>query len=639
MKQFSASNLRLKSVGWLKQYRGIKKLEVFKHSDLYQLWSYLYGEALAHDLEIDGNYLRPGHLLTSRKRIAEDLGISEHAVERRLKRLLKLNEIVEFTFTKYRIFYLTRWNELQKNNQENWDIPKDLMETVFKKYLKNPHTTCPPKENHKLKPETCRENFYFGTKTGQFSIKTAFYSVKFKQGNSPKVLLSKQVLKQKVKNPHTYNNDQFHYYLSIIKDQSSMDTVYDLLSLSKKQRNNNGTEGHFPGPTLLSNESIVSPERNAENSFKIKKTKELNTHTGNKNIIDVSGLFDQNKSSELKKLKSEKNKIINIPSRILDSYHEKIQILENLNKILGFKHKLPPVTSLFPASQSKLVLDCFSVLQDIKTGNFHNYKFNSRWMSQFKVTEWPGRADWVSWEEISTQLAKSAQNYSESLKNTKGEKYKNKSLLKFLYNRGTQKSNMLKYLNVGVQGKNHILSQNFFNKISDNAKIPFEKLYNDFVAKRQGESKDFYWANVYNLEKWYESNIMELYILNYNKNWSCINRFERLALYLNEYSQEKCKWFDDILDVSSKSFFSFTSWLLYEHDATLQVNAAQADKKGMEMWKNDSDQKIVIDEKRQQYLFEGMNYNDASNMAEFSWWAGFKRKWVGHTLERMRGVV
>ncbi len=105
------------SGGWIKLHRKIKEKGYYKNSSYVHLWVHLLLSAnhKPREFMFNGNIvvIKEGQLLTGRKRLSEDTGISESTIERILKLLETEQQIGQQKTTKHRIITILKWREYQ----------------------------------------------------------------------------------------------------------------------------------------------------------------------------------------------------------------------------------------------------------------------------------------------------------------------------------------------------------------------------------------------------------------------------------------------------------------------------------------------------------------------------------------------
>ena len=112
------------SNGWIKLHR--KMLDnpvVMKDADHLAVWVYLLLEAAHEDYKtlLGGKpiTLKPGQLITGRKKIAAALGINEHKADRVLKLLKSAHQIEQQGTSRGSVITILQWDEYQRREQPN----------------------------------------------------------------------------------------------------------------------------------------------------------------------------------------------------------------------------------------------------------------------------------------------------------------------------------------------------------------------------------------------------------------------------------------------------------------------------------------------------------------------------------------
>jgi len=107
---------------WIKLYEKLEHSSIYHDSELVHLWVHLLVKAQKfkktfpwNDGEIE---LMPGQLLTGRKRLTLETGISESKIQRALKRFIRCGMIEQQTTNKYRIITILNWDTYQNSEQQ-----------------------------------------------------------------------------------------------------------------------------------------------------------------------------------------------------------------------------------------------------------------------------------------------------------------------------------------------------------------------------------------------------------------------------------------------------------------------------------------------------------------------------------------
>jgi len=110
--------------GWVKLYRSIwKNPVVTADSDYLAVWIYLLTSANYEDTSVRFKgkrvYLKPGEMITGRKKISQELGVSESKVQRILKEFESEQQIEQRTDRHCRLISIQNWEKYQSNEQQN----------------------------------------------------------------------------------------------------------------------------------------------------------------------------------------------------------------------------------------------------------------------------------------------------------------------------------------------------------------------------------------------------------------------------------------------------------------------------------------------------------------------------------------
>lgn len=108
--------------GWIKSYRSIMDNPIVcKDVDHYAVWGYLIHNAAHTPTNVLFNgeriILRPGQLITGRKKIASFWGINEHKIDRILKRFEIEQQIEQVSSPVCRLISITNWAKYQSSEQ------------------------------------------------------------------------------------------------------------------------------------------------------------------------------------------------------------------------------------------------------------------------------------------------------------------------------------------------------------------------------------------------------------------------------------------------------------------------------------------------------------------------------------------
>ena len=108
--------------GWIKIHRRVTEKGYYKNSQYIHLWLHLLLNANHETKEFMWNkeiiMIKEGQLLTGRKELSEQTGISETTVERILKMFESEHQIGQQKTTKFRIITILNWTNYQLNGNE-----------------------------------------------------------------------------------------------------------------------------------------------------------------------------------------------------------------------------------------------------------------------------------------------------------------------------------------------------------------------------------------------------------------------------------------------------------------------------------------------------------------------------------------
>jgi len=108
--------------GWIKIHRKLKDKGYYRKSQYVHLWLHLLLSANHETKEFMWNnniiFIKEGQLLTGRKQLSHETGISQTTVERILKMLENGHQIGQQKTTKYRLITILNWTTYQKTDSK-----------------------------------------------------------------------------------------------------------------------------------------------------------------------------------------------------------------------------------------------------------------------------------------------------------------------------------------------------------------------------------------------------------------------------------------------------------------------------------------------------------------------------------------
>lgn len=102
--------------GWIKIHRQLLKWEWYDEPNTLRLFLHLLLKANHVEGEWRGIVINPGQLLTGRKKLSQELKLSEQEIRTSIKRLISTNEITIKPTNKYSIITVCNWGSYQANN-------------------------------------------------------------------------------------------------------------------------------------------------------------------------------------------------------------------------------------------------------------------------------------------------------------------------------------------------------------------------------------------------------------------------------------------------------------------------------------------------------------------------------------------
>jgi len=108
---------------YVKLFRSLKSWQWFAVNGMVHIWIYLLLNARYEDGYVYGVLVKKGQVITGRKKISRETGLSSQVIRTCLNRLKSTNEITIETTNKYSIITLIKWELYQcseiKSNQQN----------------------------------------------------------------------------------------------------------------------------------------------------------------------------------------------------------------------------------------------------------------------------------------------------------------------------------------------------------------------------------------------------------------------------------------------------------------------------------------------------------------------------------------
>ncbi len=104
--------------GWIKVHRSLLKWEWYDDVNTWRLFMHLLLRANHEDKKWRGQTIKRGQILTGRKALSAETGLSEKTVRTSLKKLEMTNEVAIKSTSKYSIITITKWNDYQDRGHQ-----------------------------------------------------------------------------------------------------------------------------------------------------------------------------------------------------------------------------------------------------------------------------------------------------------------------------------------------------------------------------------------------------------------------------------------------------------------------------------------------------------------------------------------
>lgn len=109
--------------GWIKLYREMIDWRWYKNKNVKILFIHLILRANHEDGSFENIKLTKGQLITGRKQLSEETGLSEREVRTALKKLVDTQEIIKESTSRFSIITICKWDNYQSMNSIS-DQPK-----------------------------------------------------------------------------------------------------------------------------------------------------------------------------------------------------------------------------------------------------------------------------------------------------------------------------------------------------------------------------------------------------------------------------------------------------------------------------------------------------------------------------------
>lgn len=100
-------------IGWLRIYRQLLNWEWYNDANAFRLFMHLLLTANYEPKRWQGIEIQSGQVVTGRKKLAKELGLSERNIRTSIERLKSTNEIAIKSTSKYSIITICKWEDYQ----------------------------------------------------------------------------------------------------------------------------------------------------------------------------------------------------------------------------------------------------------------------------------------------------------------------------------------------------------------------------------------------------------------------------------------------------------------------------------------------------------------------------------------------
>jgi hypothetical protein len=105
--------------GWIKLHRKMKEWEWYNNAPAFRLFTHLLLSANYKETTWKGLKIKPGQVITGRKTLSQETGLSEMQVRTALNNLKSTSEITIKSYNKFSIITIVSWVDHQEDNQQN----------------------------------------------------------------------------------------------------------------------------------------------------------------------------------------------------------------------------------------------------------------------------------------------------------------------------------------------------------------------------------------------------------------------------------------------------------------------------------------------------------------------------------------
>ena len=117
--------------GWIKLHRKLLEWEWYDDLPTFRLFTHLLLKVNFEKKKWRGIEILPGQIITGRKQLSEETGLTERQIRTSISRLKATNEVTTIKVKKYTVYSVLRWIDYQQNDHEN-DHENDQRATTTK---------------------------------------------------------------------------------------------------------------------------------------------------------------------------------------------------------------------------------------------------------------------------------------------------------------------------------------------------------------------------------------------------------------------------------------------------------------------------------------------------------------------------
>jgi len=216
--------------GYIKLHRRLTEWEWYRNSEMVHLFIHLLLMANHKDNDWQGMKVYRGQVITGRKKLSENTGLSEQSIRTCIKRLKSTSEITVKTTNRYSVISICNYdkynNIITDNNQDNNQPPNQQS------------TSDQPTTNHKQERKECKEGKEYKEDNIEFDVFWNLYNKKInRKGCERKWNKLKDTERQKI-------IDTLPSFLASIKDKQYQPYPETYLNQERWNDEVEKTKGH-----------------------------------------------------------------------------------------------------------------------------------------------------------------------------------------------------------------------------------------------------------------------------------------------------------------------------------------------------------------------------------------------------------